>query len=122
MNNKMLGTRFEREMVQRLSETGWWVHFISPDMRGAQPFDIIALKAGRALAIDCKTSSQPIFYFERLEYNQVCAFEKWIDIVKEEPWVAVKYQDEIYMVSYSMLKKKRKVDLNAVDSWRKDQG
>lgn len=120
MNNKMLGIQFEREMVQKLKEYGWFVHFLSPDRSGAQPFDIIALKAGRALAIDCKTSARSIFYFERLEYNQVCAFERWIEIVQEEPWVAVKYQNEIYMVSYSMLKKKRKVDLNEIDSWSED--
>jgi Holliday junction resolvase len=118
MNNKMLGTQFEREMVQHLADTGWWVHFISPDRRGAQPFDIIALKAGKALAIDCKTSSRPIFYLERLEYNQICAFDKWIEIVQQAPWIAVKYQDKIYMVPYSLLKLKGKVDLNAIDSWR----
>lgn len=120
MNNKILGTRFEKEMCDKLAKHGWWVHFLSPDMRGAQPFDIIAMKAGRALAIDCKTSARPFFYFERLEYNQVCAFEKWLDIVQEEPWLAVKYKNKIYMISYSMLKKKRKVDLNAIDNWGED--
>ena len=39
MNNKKLGTEFEREAVTLLSQKGYWVHFITPDSRGSQPFD-----------------------------------------------------------------------------------
>ena len=57
MNNKRRGTEFERQMCDILAKKGYWVHFIVPDARGAQPFDIIACRDGRPVAIDCKTSS-----------------------------------------------------------------
>ena len=111
INNKKLGTAFERELCEILGEKGYWVHFISPDSRGAQPFDIIAVKAGMALAIDCKTSVKHIFPFSRLEDNQVYAFEKWIACGNDEPMIAVKYQDNIYMIPYSKLKEELKINL-----------
>jgi len=37
---------FERKVVARFEKNGWWVHFMAPDSRGAQPFDIIAMKDG----------------------------------------------------------------------------
>ena len=50
MNNKIIGTAFEKEMCELLANRGYWVHFITPDNRGAQPFDIIAVKDGKAFA------------------------------------------------------------------------
>ena len=38
MNNKKKGTAFEKEMCDLLAIKGYWVHFIAPDARGAQPF------------------------------------------------------------------------------------
>lgn len=112
MNNKRLGTQFEKEFVQLLSAHGWWVHFITPAADGGQPFDVIAVKAGAAIAIDCKTSSNHIFPLTRLEENQVMAFEKWIACGNDEPCVAVKYADNIYLIEYSRLKRYGKIDLN----------
>jgi len=112
MNNKRLGTEFERELVKALSEMGWWVHFITPNSVGAQPFDVIAVKDGKAIAIDCKTSSDHIFRISRLEENQIFAFQKWIDCGNEDPVIAVKYNDGVYFVSYTVLKRDGKCDLN----------
>lgn len=114
MNNKKLGTAFERELVKKLSEMGCWVHFLTPDSRGAQPFDIIAVKNGAAVAIDCKTSKDHILRFDRLEDNQVLAFEKWIACGNMMPLIAVKYKDRIIAIKYDELKEARKVDLDAV--------
>lgn len=115
MNNKKLGSNFEKEFCEHLMDKGYWVHFITPNKAGAQPFDVIAVKAGRALAIDCKTSAKPIFPFSRLEQNQIYAFEKWLDCGNDEPMIAVKYNEHIYMVAYSKLKEDLKVDLR---EWR----
>ena len=53
MNNKKHGTDFEKRVVAKLAKAGdVWVHFLSPDERGAQPFDIIAVKDGVACAIE----------------------------------------------------------------------
>lgn len=104
MNNKRLGTAFERELCTILTEHGFWVHFITPSMAGAQPFDIVAVKNNVPIAIDCKTSARPIFPISRLEDNQVFAFERWLDCGNEYAVLAVKYQDVIYFVDYEFLK------------------
>lgn len=111
MNNKRLGTAFEREFCEILAKQGWWVHFITPAPTGAQPFDVIAVKAGCAKAFDCKTSVKNTFPITRLEQNQVMAFEKWMACGNEEPMIAVKYKDRVYLLPYTQLKRKGVIDL-----------
>lgn len=105
MNNKKLGTEFEREFCNLLASRGYWVHFISPAPNGGQPFDVIAVKGGEAYAFDCKTSVSEKFPFTRLEENQIMAFERWKACGNNEPKIAIKYDDKIYLVNYSYLKK-----------------
>ena len=112
MNNKELGTEFEQEMCGWLAGMGWWVHFISPDRRGAQPFDIIAVKDNVPVAIDCKTSSRRSFPYSRLEPNQITSFEKWLSLGNRTALVMVKYNDHVYQISYAELKRFGKVDLS----------
>lgn len=112
MNNKKIGTAFEREMCEKLSSMGYWVHFIAPDSRGAQPFDIIAVKDGIAHAIDCKTCVSDTFDISRLEDNQVFAFEKWLRCRNTEPIVVVKHGNDIYPIEYSVLKEKKRIRLS----------
>lgn len=114
MNNKKLGTDFEHEMVERLKSVGFWVHFISPDHSGAQPFDLIFAKDSTACVADCKTSKDHIFRLERLEWNQQLAFEKWMNCGNQDPVIFVKYNDTIKIVRYSILKRVGKVDLDVL--------
>lgn len=115
MNNKQLGTAFERMIVRKLAEEGYWVHFISPDVRGAQPFDIIAAKNGKVLVGDCKTCKDHIFRISRLEENQKLAFEKWVACGNPDPVIFVEYKNSIKILQYSDLKKKRgRIDLDVV--------
>lgn len=118
MNNKELGTQFEQEMCEMLKQDGWWVHFIEPKPNGAQPFDIIAVKQGRAIAVDCKTSATSRFDIKRLEDNQICAFEKWIACGNSMPYVAVRYCGEVYMIDYIYLKNRKVIDLEEM-KWAK---
>lgn len=112
-NNKRLGSAFEREMCELLAKNGYWAHLISPDARGAQPFDIIAAKNGRPFAIDCKTTVTARFPLSRLEDNQVLAFRRWMQTGNGDPWVAIKYRDRVYVVSYPELDEKKVVELTA---------
>ena len=105
MNNKALGTKWEKDFCKWLASKGWWVHFITPAPDGGQPFDVIAVRNGKALAIDCKTSAKPIFNFSRLELNQKTAFNKWARCGNTMPLVAVKYQNKLYYIKYDELKK-----------------
>jgi len=114
MNNKKIGTAFENKMCEILANKGFWVHFITPDRTGAQPFDIIAVKKGRAYAIDCKTCENHIFSISRLEVNQMLAFEKWIDCGNYRPLIAVEHNGEVSMIAYSALLRDRKIDLEGL--------
>lgn len=111
MNNKEIGTSFEEWVCEKLAKLGYWVHFITPDNRGAQPFDIIAVKEGRAQAIDCKTCVANTFNINRLEDNQIMAFEKWIRCGNEMPKVLVEHNEKVYTIFYDILKEKRSVNI-----------
>lgn len=116
-NNKIIGTAFEREVCELLANKGYWVHFITPDNRGAQPFDIIAVKEGKAFALDCKTLAERTksFNFSRLEDNQVFAFEKWLACGNSMPMIAIKWHDEIYVIDYLTLKEKKIIKMEDIE-------
>ena len=116
-NNKQIGAKFEQEFVEILAKEGFWAHFLSPSPTGAQPFDVIAMKDGCAYCFDCKTSVKPIFPLSRLEDNQILAFDKWLQCGGREPMVAVKYDNKVYLVSYTQLKLEGSVDLRKLEEY-----
>ena len=118
-NNKVLGGSYEREVVKLLSQEGYWSHRLEENHKGAQPFDVIAVKGGVAFAIDCKTldEKEKYFYISRLEDNQVLAFEKWMACGNSEPMVFVKYCGETYVIRYLELKALGKIDMRYAEKW-----
>ena len=117
MTNKRLGNLFERELCGILAQEGYWVHFIVPDARGAQPFDIIAVKDGKALAIDCKTCVAHSFNISRLEDNQIMAFNRWMKCGNPVPIIAVKHNDLIYKIKYNELQERKSIKLTGEYIW-----
>ncbi len=111
-SNKQIGSAFERTLCQKLANLGYWVHFLAPDARGAQPFDIIAVKHGVAHAIDCKTCVAATFNISRLEENQILAFEHWLRCGNTTPIIAVLHEGRIYAIEYDRLKEQRSIKLN----------
>ena len=111
MNNKKLGSAFEQMFCQRLNELGFWAHFVQPDPRGAQPFDVIAVKDTTAYAFECKTLDEAKVWFpySRLEYNQIFACEKWLSCGNTMPTIVVLWRGDIYAVPYNKLKESKKV-------------
>ena len=124
MNNKLRGNYFENEICSIFAQSGWWVHFLSPDRRGAQPFDILVAKDHTFFPIDCKTCKSHIFSISRLEDNQVMAFEKWIAVVGTMPYIYVEHDGKVYALPYSRLCAERKIDLDTeqVLIWLNDRG
>lgn len=112
MTNKQLGTEFEREVVRLLSRIGYWAHFIVPDARGSQPFDIVASKDDKPIVGDCKTCQSRYFSVSRLEDNQVMAFDLWLARGNKRAYVWIKHEDKIYQVPYPLVKALGKVDLH----------
>lgn len=120
MNNKRIGQEFEKKVCAFLQQAGYWVHFITPDVRGAQPFDILAVKDGKALAIECKTLSvnKKFFSMSRLEDNQIMAFNKWIENGNETPQIWVLHGDIIKVIKYQTIgiEGKENVKINMADT------
>lgn len=110
-SNKKIGTAWERRCCEMLRHKGYWVHFITPDNRGSQPFDIIAVKDGNAKAIDCKTCKSKWFTIERLEDNQVMAFEKWLKCGNSMPELYVLHAEKLFIIPYDVLREHKKIDL-----------
>ena len=122
MNNKRLGTAFEREFCELLAARGFWVHFMSPSASGAQPCDIIACRNNVPFLIDCKTSSKKTFNINRLECNQILAFYFFTRSGNENCFVAVKYNGKVYMLNYELLEKFDKLELTdefLLEDWEK---
>ena len=117
MNNKKLGTEFEREVVMLLSQKGYWVHFITPDASGKQPFDIIASRDDRVIVGDCKTSKSKWFGVTRFEENQLTAFEKWFKTGNKSAFVFIKYNEKIYQIPYRMLKGLQRINLEECENF-----
>lgn len=111
LSNKKIGSDFEQRICDVLAADGYWVHFIVPDSRGAQPFDIIAVKNGIAYAIDCKTCVAKSISINRLEENQIAAFELWLRRGNTMPVVAVEHDDEIRWIDYGDLKERGTVKI-----------
>lgn len=107
--NKKIGSDFEKKIVKMLGEAGYWAHLIVPDARGAQPFDIIAVRNGVAIAIDCKTCVDDVFRISRLEDNQIAAFDKWIQCGNITPLVVIDHNGKTVYVNYIMLSSRRSV-------------
>ena len=112
MNNKRLGTAFEREFCELLAARGFWVHFMSPSASGAQPCDIIACRNNTPYLFDCKTCDDEVFRLSRLEDNQMLAFEKFYKTGNKNCFIAVKHKGKIYQVNYECLKALKKIELD----------
>ncbi len=91
-SNKKNGTTFEEEFAQFLYENGFWVHLLTQNAAG-QPADIIAVKNGRALLIDCKVCEKDLFRMERIEENQWTSMNFWRQRGNGEGWFALKTSD-----------------------------
>lgn len=71
----MTGRQFEDYVVNKLFESGYWAHRISPNESGQQPFDIIAMKDDIVCIYDAKVISNGYrFPMSRIEDNQINAF------------------------------------------------
>ena len=75
-SNKKNGNRFEEEFCKLLAEHGFWAHNMAQNQVG-QPADVIAVKNGIPILIDCKECETNRFPLSRIEGNQEGAMTRW---------------------------------------------
>jgi len=87
---KARGTNFERTLVKLFWENGFASLRVAGS--GSAPLslpDIIAIKKGRIIAIECKTCSNDSFYLKNKDIDQLDEFR---EVSGCEAYVAVKFQ------------------------------
>lgn len=118
ISNKGFGNQFEREFCMKLAKFGFWVHNISQTVTG-QPADVIAVRHGLAELIDCKVcmGKRKVFSTDRIEDNQYYSMKLWQECGNGNGWFAVKFDENIYMVTLDALEKAGQVTLS--EDWFK---
>lgn len=113
----MTGRQFEDYIVKLLGEHGYWVHRLSPDETGQQPFDIIALKGNVVYAYDAKVlSNGKRFPLSRVEDNQITAFDAFEKKVSAMDVGCLIYSGgEIRFLNRASIKYAIKNDISSID-------
>jgi Holliday junction resolvase len=114
---KKTGGEFENDFAALLAQHGYWAHLIVPNRSGAQPFDVIAAKDGKAYAFDCKTCEGNTFSLGRAEANQLTAAWLWKKTGNAEMYFAVRHGDKVFLISATRLKEEQRIDLREVEPW-----
>lgn len=70
---KGVGNDTEQLLLDKLQAKGYWAHLFADNYNG-QPCDVVALKGDRTLLIDAKHCDSNVFYYSRIEANQIGAF------------------------------------------------
>lgn len=112
MDNKKLGNEFEKVVTRALDRMGAWAHFIQPNKGGQQPFDIIAIFNYGSFAIDCKTCVSKTFNINRLEDNQITAFNKFLKAGGDTAYIIVWHENYAYIIPFWAIVEKKSVKLD----------
>lgn len=99
----MTAGQLENYVTRLLGENGWWALRIPRNPSGAQPFDIIAVKGSKVLALDCKACSEPKFPIKRVEDNQWTAFAMMSKRTDAVVGIVAEYKEVLYFISYEEL-------------------
>lgn len=88
--SKKKGGRLERELFHLLYESGWSPIRVAGS--GSVPVpsaDIIAGKAGRVVAIECKSGKSPRY----INKKQIQELQEFADKFGAEPWVGARFDN-----------------------------
>lgn len=106
MNNKKLGSKFEKDFAEYLSKKGYWVHYVEGSAHtGSQPCDLLACKNNEVIMIDCKTleNQNGLFPLSRIEENQRLAYNKAKKCGCEGFCLSIIWNNDIYIVPFDFL-------------------
>ena len=92
MANKHKGSNNERELLKMFSENGWRAARVAGSgVNEESPCDLIAGKAGRKLAIECKSTRKNTQYITKEQISDFIVFSSIMDL---SPVIAVKFLRE----------------------------
>lgn len=125
MNNKILGSKFEKDFAEYLSKKGYWVHFIEGSAHtGSQPFDIIAIRRDFPELYDCKTlnNKNGLFPMSRIEENQRLAYERVRKCRNPETIfsLAILWNNDLYFFDFDDINfEDKSIDLKKINPYKK---
>lgn len=125
MNNKVLGSNFEKDFANFLASKNYWVHFIEGAAHtGSQPCDIIAIKRDFPELYDCKTlnNKNGLFPISRIEENQRLAYERVRECRNPETIfsLAILWNNNLYYVDFDDIDfNKKSIDLKEISPYKK---
>lgn len=96
----MTGAEFERYIANLFYKNGFWVLRIPKNERGAQPFDILAIKGNTIYALDCKVCAKKSFPIDRIEDNQWISMEVIKQRTEAVAGFVIYHSDKIYFITY----------------------
>lgn len=107
LNNKRIGTKFEKEFANLLGKKGYFVTMLTPKTHtGVQPFDLIACKNNIVYCFECKTlhSKYKRFPLSRIEENQRLSFKRLQQTGNTNYYVIINYNNqEIYKIPFAKI-------------------
>ena len=125
MNNKVLGSNFEKDFANFLASKNYWVHFIEGAAHtGSQPCDIIAIKRDFPELYDCKTlnNKSGLFPISRIEENQRLAYERIRECRNPETIfsLAILWNNNLYYIDFDDIDfNKKSIDLKEISPDKK---
>ena len=126
MNNKVLGSNFEKDFANFLASKNYWVHFIEGAAHtGSQPCDIIAIKRDFPELYDCKTlnNKNGLFPISRIEENQRLAYERVRECRNPETIfsLSILWNNNLYYVDFDDIDfNKKSIDLKEISPYKEN--
>ncbi len=91
MNAKAKGTHAERELIHIFCSNRWAAIRVAGSGSASYPCpDILASNASRALAIECKSSSELSRHLQKEQVEDLIKFAK---LFGAEPWIGARFND-----------------------------
>lgn len=96
----MTGAEFERYVVDLFQKNGFWALRIPKNERGAQPFDILAIRGNEVYAVDCKVCQRKSFPLSRIEDNQWMAMDVMTWKTNAKIGFVVYHEGKLFFIPY----------------------
>ena len=141
MSNKKNGSKFEKDLCQKLFDNGIWARLEYPAEDGSQPFDVKAFYRQVPYIFECKDCKNGYFDLNSVEDNQLLALDLLSNNILDcnimfafqfnERWLFVEASEIIYQVKYGKKKKLKEdeiasmwgvMDFKELTNWIKSKG